>query len=191
MFFNVTSILNTGLIAVGRESKGGRQNIFLTCQPVWGQSRWGRTERWFIKAKKSTLSQQLENTQNNVYWINSAGAQDKGLRFLQARSHALIVHNSVQADCTYKVISQKGKRTFFETHSTPRPAAKLVLKSAWQSQQQRQPQQQDTSESLPAPGNWCGECKERRERTKATQQRTQNCPLPGNWSGVLSHVLKQ
>ena len=35
----------------------------------------------------------------------------------------------------------------FERLSTPRPAPKIVLESAWQSQQQQQQQQQDTSES--------------------------------------------
>ena len=47
------------------------------------------------------------------------------------------------ADSIYKVISQKKERTVFERLSTPRPAPKIVLKSAWQSQQQ----QQDISES--------------------------------------------
>ena len=72
-------------------------------------------------------------------------AQDKGPRFWQTRSHAVIVYNSVPADCIYKVISQKGKRTLFERLSTLRPAPKIALKGAWQSQQQQQ--QQDTSES--------------------------------------------
>ena len=72
-------------------------------------------------------------------------AQDKGLRFWQTRSHAVIVYSSVPADCIYKVISQKGERTLFERLSTPRPAPKIALKGAWQSQQQQQ--QQDTSES--------------------------------------------
>ena len=72
-------------------------------------------------------------------------AQDKGLRFWQTRSHAVIVYSPVPADCIYKVISQKGERTLFERLSTPRPAQKIALKGAWQSQQQQQ--QQDTSES--------------------------------------------
>ena len=73
-------------------------------------------------------------------------AQDKGLRFWQTRSHAVIVYSSVPADCIYKVIPQKGERTLFERLSTPRPAPKIALKGVWQSQQQQQ-QQQDTSES--------------------------------------------
>ena len=54
-----------------------------------------------------------------------------------------------RADCTYKVISRKKERTLFDRLSTPRPARKIVLESAWQLQQQQQQQQQhqDTSES--------------------------------------------
>ena len=39
-----------------------------------------------------------------------ARAQDKGLQFHQTRSHAVIVHSSVLANCIYKVIPQKKKR---------------------------------------------------------------------------------
>ena len=46
------------------------------------------------------------------------------------------------ADCIYKVISQQRERTLFERLSTPRPAPKTALKSAWQSQRQEQQQQQ-------------------------------------------------
>ena len=42
--------------------------------------------------------------------------------------------------------SKKGNETLCERLSTPRPAPKIILKSAQQSQQQQQ-QQQDTSES--------------------------------------------
>ena len=66
----------------------------------------------------------------------------KDCKFWQTRSNAVIVFNSVPTDCIYKVISQKGERTLFQRLSTPRPAPKIVLKSARQPQQQ-----QDTSES--------------------------------------------
>ena len=33
-----------------------------------------------------------------VYWINLARAQDKGLRFRQTRSHAVILYSAVPAD---------------------------------------------------------------------------------------------
>ena len=83
----------------------------------------------------------------------------------------------------------------FERLSTPRPAPKIVLESAWQSQQhQRQQQQQDTSESASSRTGKLMQRVQREEqgqRIKVTQQRTQNYPAPGNWSGVLCQLLKK
>ena len=61
-------------------------------------------------------------------WVNLARAQDKGLRFWQTRSNAVIVNNSVPSHCIYKVVSQERERTSFETLATPRPPPKVVLK---------------------------------------------------------------
>ena len=55
--YDVTSILKSGLIAGGRESKGGRQTIFFTSKPVRGQSR-RRTQQRLIE--ESTPPQQME-----------------------------------------------------------------------------------------------------------------------------------
>ena len=42
-------------------------------------------------------------------------------------TNAVIVYNSVPADSTFKVISQKGERHLFERLSTPRPSPKIVI----------------------------------------------------------------
>ena len=146
--FDVTSIIKSGLIAGGRESKEGRQTIFFTPLNPFGDNpdEEGPSED-LSKPRKVHYHSKRKSRQDAVYWVNLARAQDKGLRFWQRRSHAVIENNSVSADSIYKVISQKGKRTLFERLSTPRPAPKIVLESAWQSQQQQQQQQQDTSES--------------------------------------------
>ena len=70
------------------------------------------------------------------------------MRFWKTKSHAIIVHNPVPADCIYIVISQKkGDRILFERLSTPRHAPKVTLKSIWHSQQQQQPLSDDVSTS--------------------------------------------
>ena len=127
------------------------------------------------KPKKVHYYSKSKNSQDAVYWINSARAQDKGLRFWQTRSHAVIVYSSVSADCIYKVISQKEERTLFERLSTPRPAPKTVLESAWQSKQQQQQQQEHIRECVfQHQENWC------RERNKVNQYKTQNHLASGN-----------
>ena len=142
--FDVTSILKTRLIAGGRERKEGR--------PI-------KTRKW-------------KNTQDAINWVNLARAQEKRLRFWQTRSNAVIVFNSVPADCIYK-----GQRTLFETFRRLR-----VLGNRSSSNSSRT----KTSLRVRLPGNWYREC---RERKKVTQQITQNCP--GNWSGVLGHLLRR
>ena len=104
---------------------------------------------------------------------------------------AIIVYNSVPADCIYKVISQKGGRTSCERLSASRPAPKIVLKIAWQWQQQQQ-QQHDTSESSASSTRKVVQSvQECRERTKVLQQTTQNHRAFGNRCQVLSHLLRK
>ena len=114
--FNVTSILTSGLIAGGRESKEGRQIIFFTPPNPFGDNP-DEEELCddLSKPKKVHYHSKWKTTQDAVCWINSARAQDKGLRFRQTRSHAVIVYNSVPADCIYKVTSQKGTNFVRET----------------------------------------------------------------------------
>ena len=140
---NVTSILTSGLIAGGRESKEGRQTVFFTPLNPFGYNpdKAGPSDD-LSKPRKVHHYSKWKTRQDAVCWINLARAQDKGLQFWQTRSNAVIVHNSVPTDCIFKVISQRGERTLFQRLSTPRPAPKIVLKSARQPQQQ-----QDTSES--------------------------------------------
>ena len=143
--YDATSILKSGLFAGGGESKEG-QTIFFTPLKPFGDIPDEEEPRDDL-SKPIKAHYHSKSRQDAVYWIILARAQDKGLQFWQTRSHAVIICGSVPAYCIYKVISQKGKRTFFERLSTPRPAQKIVLKSAWQSHQQQQ-QQQDTSEGV-------------------------------------------
>ena len=82
--FNVTSILTSGLIAGGRESKAGRQTIF-GYNPHEEES--GNDPS---KPRKVHYHSKWKNTQDAVYWVDLARAQDKGPRFWQTRSNAVI-----------------------------------------------------------------------------------------------------
>ena len=135
--YDVQSILRSGLIAAGRESKEGRQTIFFApLNPLGDNPDEEEPSDDLSKPGKVHYHSMWKNTQDAVYCINVA-----------PRSHTIIVYSSVPADCIYRVICQKGERTLFERLSTPRPTPKIVLKSAWQPQQQHQQRQQDTSKS--------------------------------------------
>ena len=129
-------MLTSGLIA-GRESKEGRQTIFFTPPNPFGYNPAEEEPSDDLsKPRKIHNHSKWINTQDAVYWVNLARAQNKGLRFWQTRSNAVIVHNSVPADCIYKVISQNGDRILFGRLSTSRPAPRVTLKSNCQWQQQ-------------------------------------------------------
>ena len=116
----------SGLIAGGRESKEGRQTIFFTpLNPFGNNPDEEEPSDDFSKPRKVHYHSKWKSRQDAVCWINLARAQDKGVQFWQTRSHALIVYNSVPADCIYKSdFSKKGERTLYERLSTPRLARK-------------------------------------------------------------------
>ena len=47
-----------------------------------------------------------KRNQDATYWVKRSRAQDQGLQFWQTKSHAIIVHSPVPADCIHRVISQ-------------------------------------------------------------------------------------
>ena len=96
--FCVTSILESGLIVRGRESKEGRQTIFFTpLNPLGGNPDEEEPCDDISKPRKVHQHSKWKNTQDAAYWVNLARTQDKGLRFWQTTSHAVIECNSVPA----------------------------------------------------------------------------------------------
>ena len=132
-------------IARGREAKEGRQTIFFTpLSPFGDDPDEEEPGDDLSEPEKGTLPQQVENSSGRRLLDRFSPSTRQRTTVL---ANQIPCHNcmlSVPPDCIYKVFSQTGERTLFERLSTPRPAPKIVLKSAWQSQQQ---QQQDTSES--------------------------------------------
>ena len=114
---------------------------FYTTQP-FRERRRRRSSSWRpVSPKKCSYYSNWKHDQDVVYWVKLSRVQDQGLRFWQTKSHAIIVHNPLPPDCIFKVTAKNGERTLFERLSTPRPAAKITLRSTWQVQQQHQQQQ--------------------------------------------------
>ena len=119
--FNINSILESGLIAGGRESKEGRQTIFFTPLTLFEENP--DEEAFGDDLSRKVHDHSIwEHGQDVVNWVKLSRAQDQGFGFWQTKSNAIIVHNLVQADCIHKLISQKGDRSLFERLPTPRPA---------------------------------------------------------------------
>ena len=130
VLINVTSSLQGGLIA-GKESKEGRQTVFFTPLDPWRDEAEGEFNDDLSKPSEVHCRSKGKLHHGAVYWINLARAQEPGLQFGQTRSHAIIVHDSVPADCIGKVVCQKRDLTLHARLSAPRPALKRALKSAW------------------------------------------------------------
>ena len=131
--YDGTSMLKSGPIAGGRISRDGRQTVFCTpLNPFVDNPDEEEPSDDLSKPRKVHYHSKWRPRQAAVFWIHLARAQEKGLQFWQTRSHAVIVHDSVPADCIEKVVCQKAYRTSYERLSTPRPAPMIVLKSAWQ-----------------------------------------------------------
>ena len=112
-------------------------------------------------------------------------AEDIELQFWQTRSHAIIVHSSVSADCVYKVVSQKKEKELYLEDSRRlvphrRPYSRVPGNSGSSNSSKTH-----RRVMLRAPGNWC------KQRNKVLQQITQNYPASGNWCEVLSHLLRK
>ena len=100
-------------------NKEGRQTTFFTPLIPFGDNPAEEEPGDDIsKPGKVQHHGKWKNTQDTVYWVSSVRAQDKGLQFWQTRSNAVIVYNSVPADCIYRATSHKGETTLFERNST-------------------------------------------------------------------------
>ena len=83
-------------------------------------------------------------TQDAIHWIDPRKAQDKGRQFQQARSRAVIPHDSVPTDCIEKVVSTKTGVILYQRIPTPRSPPTIVLKKPWQVQRDDQSQRRSS-----------------------------------------------
>ena len=126
------------MIQGGHGNDKGRQTVFFTpLNPFGGDSGEEEPSDDYAVPQKVHFHSHWKRNQDAVYWATLSRAQDQGLQFWQTKSHAIMVHSRVPADCIFGVISQIGDRTLLERLSTPRRAPKVTLKSNWLSQQQQ------------------------------------------------------
>ena len=135
------SILEHGLIAGGKETKRRKTNHLFTPLNPFGKDEEEAVHGDLSVPRNVHHYSTWKHVQDVVYWVKLSRVQDQGLRFWQTKSHAIIVHNPLPPDCIFNFIAKNGERTLFERLSTPRPAAKITLRSTWQVQQQHQQQQ--------------------------------------------------
>ena len=70
--------------------------------------------------------------QNTVYWVDIKLAQEKGFKFYQTRSNAIILYNILPAYCIPKAIMMEiGEIIYEKVFASPGPPPKISFKNNW------------------------------------------------------------
>ena len=98
-----------------------------------------------------------KNHQDAVYWVDINLATEKGLKFYQTRSNAIIFQETLPAYCIPKVVRMEtGEFIFEKVYASPRPP-KISLKHDWMkelgSEVARQPEGQVVQQSKSSQSN--------------------------------------
>ena len=129
---NLHSIINSGLILGGQNLSNTQTVFFLPVNPMDKELKDLDT----IDLEAPRLAQYMHKAwkkhQNTVYWVDINLALQKGLKFYQTRSNAIILHETLPAYCIPKVVRMETGEVINETVCmSPRPPPKISLKHDW------------------------------------------------------------
>ena len=78
------------------------------------------------------LQRAWKKHQNTMYWVDVNLAVNKGLKFYQTRSNAIILQETLPAYCIPKVVRMETGEVIYEkVYMSPRPPPKISLKHEW------------------------------------------------------------
>ena len=103
------SITNSGLIAGGQNSSREWQMVFFTAVTPMNENHKDPQELDLTKPRLALYKQKWKKHQDTVYWVDFQLAQQKGLKFYQTRSNAIILCDTLPAYCISKVVVMKSK----------------------------------------------------------------------------------
>ena len=70
--------------------------------------------------------------QDVVYWVDIHLAIEKGLKFYQTRSNAIILQETLRAYCMPNVVRMEiGEAIYEKVYMSPRPPPKISLEHEW------------------------------------------------------------
>ena len=124
------SIIHSGLIAGGKDTKEGRQTVFFTAEDPKSDSQKEEYQE-VSKPRMVQYKTKWKVFHDAIWWINLRTAQDEGLEFWQTRSNAIIFYDPAPADCIEKVVNTKTKQILYQIALPP---PKITLKDTWQVQ---------------------------------------------------------
>ena len=130
--FNLHSIINSGLILGGQKSSKRQTVFFLLVDPRDNSHKDPDEIDLNVPRRAQYLHNAWKRHQDAVYWVDIDLAIQKGLKFYQTRSNAIILQETLPAYCFPKVVRLKTGEVLYEKVSmSPRPPPKISLKHEW------------------------------------------------------------
>ena len=123
--FNLHSIINSGLILGGQNSSKRQTVFFLPVDPRDKSHKDPDEIDLNVPRRAQYLHNAWKRHQDAVYWVDIDLAIQKGLKFYQTRSNAIILQDTLPAHCIPKVVRLKTGEVLYEkVCMSPRPPPK-------------------------------------------------------------------
>ena len=124
---------SSGLIPGGQNLSKERQTVFFTTVNPMNKEHKDPCE---IDLNAPRLAwykqQQWKRHQDTVYWVDIQLAQQKGFKFYQTRSNAIILYDTLPAYCIPKVVVMKSEEIIYQkVHVSPRHLPKSSFIDNW------------------------------------------------------------
>ena len=130
--FNLHSIINSGLILGGQNSSKRQTVFFLLVDPMDKSHKDPNVIDLSAPRRAQYLHNAWKRHQDAVYWVDINLAIQKGFKFYQTRSNAIILQETLPASCIPKVVRMKtGEVSYEKVYMSPRPPPKISLKHEW------------------------------------------------------------
>ena len=129
---NLHSIINSGSIPGGQNLSSRRTVFFLPVDPMDTSHKDPDTIDLNVPRHAQYLHKAWKRHQDAEYWVDINLAVEKGLKFYQTRSNAIIHHETLPAYCIPKVVRMETGEVIYEkVFASPRPLPKISLKHDW------------------------------------------------------------
>ena len=127
------SITNSGLISGGQNLSKGKLTVFFTAVNPMNKEHKDPYEIDLEAPRVAWYKQQKwRRHQDTVYWVDIQFAQQKGYKFYQTRSNAVVLHETLPAYCIPKVVRMESGEVIYEkVYASPRLPPKISFKVNW------------------------------------------------------------
>ena len=127
--FNLHSIINSGLIPGGQNLSNRQTVFFLLVDPMDKGHKDLDVIDLSVPRRAQYMHKAWKKHQDAVYWVDINLASEKGLKFYQTRSNAIILQETLPAYCIPKdVWMETGEVIYEKVCMSPRPPPKISLK---------------------------------------------------------------